>query len=83
MSDKSSTFAPEIGNGHVRPFVRRKRRELCRGATLEEITGRKHIPQVSGRKERCLSDFGHRSFRYLLRYGTDLHPTLENSLSHL
>lgn len=58
MSDKSSTFALEIGKGLVFKTSAGKRNRQRRGTTCEEYPAEKHIPQVCGEKRRSLSDFG-------------------------
>lgn len=66
MSNICSTFALEIGKGHVNPLLRVKQNEQRRGATREEYPGEKHIPPAGGEKERSLTDFGLLSFSLLL-----------------
>lgn len=49
MSDKSSTFAPEIGKD-VLTILRRKRIGQRWGATREEYGAVKHIPRMRGER---------------------------------
>lgn len=66
MSNKSSTFAPEIGKGIVLRTSAGKHSGLRRGATREEYPAEKHIPQACGEKRVTFTDFGSSSFRFLL-----------------
>ena len=66
MSNKSSTFAAEIGNGQVWTLLRRKQNGQRRGATREGYSGVKHIPAAAGR--RSARPFRFRVLRFFVTF---------------